>query len=111
MRWFRSLVFHLERFILRGAPYQLLLIAGMIVLVSLISGGILFLLRPAGTDFWDWVWWGFLRLSDPGYLGEDEGTVQRAVSTLVTVLGYVLFMGALVAIMTQGLHRTISRLE
>ncbi len=111
MRWYRRLVFHLERFILRGAPYQLFLIAGLIVLVSLAAGAALSLSRPETGDFWEWSWWGFLRLSDPGYLGDDAGWLRRSLSTVVTVLGYVLFMGALVAIMTQGLHRSISRLE
>ena len=111
MRWFRRIVFHIERLLLRGAHYQLLLIGGLIILVSLASGTILVLTRPEGGDFLEWSWWGFLRLSDPGYLGDDQGWFQRTISTLVTILGYVLFMGALVAIMTQGLHRTISRLE
>jgi hypothetical protein len=52
-----------------------------------------------------------LRLTDPGYLGDDEGTFKRVVSTIVTVMGYVLFMGALIAIMAQWLNRSLDRFE
>jgi hypothetical protein len=57
------------------------------------------------------IWWAFLRLSDPGYLGDDEGVTLRTISTIVTVLGYVLFLGLLVAIMTQWLNSKIAYLE
>jgi Castor and Pollux, part of voltage-gated ion channel len=101
----------IERFILMGAQYQLLFIAVLIVLISL-SAGILVLI--ATSDFkliGESAWWAFLRLTDPGYLGDDKGFVLRTVSTVVTILGYVLFMGALIAIMTQWLHRTLKKLE
>ena len=37
--------------------------------------------------------------------------LKRLVSTAVTVLGYVLFMGALIAIVTQWFAQTMRRLE
>jgi hypothetical protein len=37
--------------------------------------------------------------------------VLRAISTAVTVLGYVLFMGSLIAILSQGLAVAIRRME
>ncbi|MEX0599930.1 MAG: hypothetical protein WD205_04750, partial [Rhodothermales bacterium] len=57
------------------------------------------------------IWWAFLRLSDPGYLGDDEGVLLRTVSTVITVLGYVVFLGSLVAIMTQWLNETMRTLQ
>lgn len=39
MRWLRVLIFQLERFILKGATFQLLLIGGLILLVSRRVGG------------------------------------------------------------------------
>ena len=36
---------------------------------------------------------------------------RRTVSTVVTVLGYVLFLGLLIAILTQWLNETIAKLE
>jgi hypothetical protein len=52
-----------------------------------------------------------LRLTDPGYLGDDQGALLRTVSTFLTVAGYVVFLGSLVAIMTQWLNATVTRLE
>ncbi len=101
----------LERLIQRGAPYQLLVIAGLIVLVALGGGLLAWGLTDAFAHPGAAVWWAFLRLTDPGYLGDDEGTTLRVISTVVTVLGYVLFMGSLIAILTQGLSRTMRRLE
>lgn len=109
-RWVR---FRLERFLLGGSHYRLLFLAGSIGLISLVAGWALWLEEGArkGMDFGEAVWWAFLRLTDPGYLGDDEGAFKRTVSTIVTVLGYVFFMGALIAIMTQWLNETIRRLE
>ncbi|MFO7655210.1 MAG: ion channel DMI1 [Candidatus Krumholzibacteriia bacterium] len=105
------LVFRLERFVIAGSFNQLVLVAMVLLLVSLAAGAIVFLALPRFDDLGESIWWGFLRLSDPGYLGDDEGTVARTVSLIVTVLGYVLFMGALVAILNQGLGRLMRRLE
>ena len=103
--------FHLERLLLRGAGSRLLFIAGVIILVTVIGG----LLAHWGSGRFsaleEALWWAFLRLSDPGYLGDDEGLILRSVSTLITVLGYVLFLGSLVAILTQWLNKTIENLE
>jgi ion channel POLLUX/CASTOR len=104
--------FLLERLVLRGAHYRLLVIAALIGLLSVVAGAVVwaFGAGPAG-GLPSAVWWAFLRLSDPGYLGDDEGTLLRFVSTILTVLGYVVFLGALVAIMTQWLHQRMRDLE
>jgi Trk K+ transport system NAD-binding subunit len=109
-RWFQ---FQVERFLVRGAYYRLMLICLAIGVVSVAAGGMLYWGegRAGGADMLDATWWAFLRLTDPGYLGDDEGTLRRAVSTALTVAGYVLFLGALVATMTQGLNDQIRRLE
>lgn len=108
-----QLKFRLERLVLRGAHYRLLVIAALIGLISIVAGTIISAFDPAfaGRRFGDAVWWSFLRLSDPGYLGDDEGALERTVSTILTVLGYVVFLGALVAIMTQWLHERMRELE
>ena len=105
------ITFRVERFLLGGAVNQLLFIAFIMLLVSLFAGFTVYLLYPGSGNFFDSVWWAFLRLSDPGYLGDDQGVIRRLVSTFVTILGYVLFMGSLVAIMTQWLNGTIKKLE
>ncbi|MCA9704540.1 MAG: hypothetical protein KDK70_01685 [Myxococcales bacterium] len=99
-----------ERFLVRGLVYRLAFVVGVLVATS-VTGGLLVI----GTEHFDdlpaAIWWAFLRLSDPGYLGDDEGTYVRVVSTGLTVAGYVLFMGALIAIMTQWLNAALRRLE
>lgn len=107
----RRFQFYLERFLQRGAHYRLMFIAALIGLISIIFGGAA---RYFSSDFAttsEAFWWAFLRLTDPGYLGDDKGLSLRIISTIVTILGYVIFMGSLIAIMTQWLNATISRLE
>jgi ion channel POLLUX/CASTOR len=106
------LKFLLERLVLRGAHYRLLIIAALIGLLSVLAGSIIHFAGAAvDGGLSGAIWWAFLRLSDPGYLGDDEGTLRRIVSTILTVLGYVVFLGALVAIMTQWLHERMRELE
>lgn len=110
-RLLNRLKFELERFVVRSPLHRLAFIAVLIGLVSLGAG---YLARWLGAPFatdGDAVWWAFLRLTDPGYLGDDQGAMLRTISTVVTVLGYVLFLGALIAIMTQWLNATMARLE
>jgi ion channel POLLUX/CASTOR len=107
-----QLKFRLERLTLRGPQYRLLIIAALIGLLSLAGGSIIHVFDANFEGgFADAVWWSFLRLSDPGYLGDDTGTIERTVSTVLTVLGYVVFLGALVAIMTQWLNARMRDLE
>ena len=103
--------FKIERFLLRGAGHQLFFIAFLIFMVAFVGGIIVFIGTESFSTIFEAIWWGFLRLSDPGYLGDDEGLLLRIVSTAITVLGYVLFMGALVAIMTQWLNSKMKKFE
>ncbi|HEA53467.1 CASTOR/POLLUX-related putative ion channel [Marinobacter antarcticus] len=103
--------FIVERQLVKGAGFQLMVVGIFIGLISLIGG---LLVVPQGGDFADpgsAVWWAFLRLTDPGYLGDDVGTWQRIVSTLLTISGYVVFMGTLVAILTRWLIAKMADLE
>ena len=105
------LKFRVERLLLLGVHFHLLFIASLVGLVA-VGGGLL--VQESDTPFDDHetaIWWAFLRLTDPGYLGDDEGLPRRVISTVVTVLGYVLFMGSLIAIMTQWLNQTIRNFE
>jgi len=103
--------FRLERWLQRGAFHQLLLATAVIILVAVLGGLAAFLTTDAFEDLFDAVWWSFLRLTDPGYLGDDQGIALRIISTIVTILGYVLFLGSLIAIMTQWLTSTLERFE
>lgn len=105
------LKFQIEQLLLRGAHARLLFIASLVGLVTIV-GGLLVQATDAPFDGSKTaIWWAFLRLTDPGYLGDDEGLARRGISTALTVLGYVLFMGSLVAIMTQWLNQKIRNFE
>lgn len=103
--------FSIERMLGGGALLQLLLAWGIVVLVAITGGFLAFYLTRGDAGLSEEFWWSFLRLTDPGYLGDDEGLLRRVISTLLTVAGYVLFMGTLVAIMTQWLFRQMRYFE
>jgi hypothetical protein len=107
----RRLQFTLERLLLRGVHYRLLAAALIVGLVALLAGVVVAAFDPQFDDLGGAVWWAFLRLTDPGYLGDDEGVLGRSVSTVVTVLGYLLFLGLLIAILTQWMNGWIQRVE
>ncbi|MBQ38421.1 MAG: ion channel DMI1, partial [Gemmatimonadaceae bacterium] len=107
----QRLQYLVERLLVRGAHYRLLFAAAIVGLVS-VGAGTLVMRVDGGFDEWsDAVWWAFLRLTDPGYLGDDVGVARRVISFSVTVMGYVVFLGSLVAIMTQWLTQTLRNLE
>ncbi|MCH8501949.1 MAG: hypothetical protein LAT77_08585 [Aliidiomarina sp.] len=105
------LKYWLERMLGGGALLQLLLAWGVVAAVAVFGGFLVFVFARSDAGIAEELWWSFLRLTDPGYLGDDEGTSRRIISTLLTVAGYVLFMGTLVAIMTQWLFRQMRRFE
>jgi len=106
-----QLTYWVERLLLRGMRYRLLLIAIAIAALSIVAGGVVWVLEPSIGNPAEAIWWAFLRITDTGYLGDDVGHVRRSVSGVLTVLGAVIFLGALVAVMVQGLNQGIARLE
>lgn len=114
LRRLRQIVqFRVEQLLLRSTASRLAVIALAMVLIALGAGLLVFVAAPAKTypDAGSAVWWAFLRLTDSGYLGDDQGVLLRTVATVLTVLGVVLFVGALIATMTQWLNETIAKLE
>ncbi|MEQ8860332.1 MAG: ion channel DMI1 [Pseudomonadales bacterium] len=111
IRLAQRLQFWLERQFVKGASFQLLAVAGLIGIISVVGGALVLPVELEPGHFGESVWWAFLRLTDPGYLGDDEGVWRRVVSTWLTVSGYVVFLGALVAIMTQWLTARMRQLE
>lgn len=103
--------FSIERMLGGGAMLQLLLAWAIVVLVAVSGGFLVYVLARGDAGLAEEFWWSFLRLTDPGYLGDDEGILRRVISTVLTIAGYVLFMGTLVAIMTQWLFRQMRNFE
>ena len=110
-RVYGVILFQVERYVIRGAFFQILSVAVTIAMISVAGGLLAHFTTNSFKSVESAIWWGFLRLSDPGYLGDDHGVYLRTIGTVLTVLGYVLFMGSLVAIMTQRLNRFMARLE
>ncbi|PWN06953.1 CASTOR/POLLUX-related putative ion channel [Rhodohalobacter mucosus] len=102
--------FFLERQFVKGTHVQLLFIAALLGLISIL-GALLVLPSDDAVTFEDSLWWAFLRLSDTGYLGDDEGIWRRVVSTFLTIAGNVVFVGSLIAIIATWLNRKIRSLE
>jgi len=63
--------FHLERLVLRGLGFRLLIAAVIVAVVALVAGELAVILVPELSDPGSAIWWAFLRLTDPGYLGDD----------------------------------------
>lgn len=103
--------YFLERQFVKGTHIQLLFVIALIGVISTVGGLLVLPSGESNVNIGESIWWAFLRLSDPGYLGDDEGTWRRVVSTLLTVAGYVVFMGSMVAIITAWLNRKIRSLE
>jgi Trk K+ transport system NAD-binding subunit len=110
-RFMNSLVFQLEQVMVRGPLWRFALMLVLVVLVALVAGLLVRAIAPGFDSEEEAIWWAFLRLTDPGYLGDDEGMAKGAVSTVLTILGAALFTGALIAILVQWLNNTIERLE
>jgi hypothetical protein len=106
-----SLVFGLERIVMQGALARFALLLALVLLAAFGAGLLVRAVAPGFDSVGGAIWWAFLRLTDPGYLGDDEGLARALVSTTVTLLGYILFMGALIAILVQWLDSTLERLE
>ncbi|KPQ02940.1 MAG: K+ transport system NAD-binding component [Marinobacter sp. HL-58] len=103
--------FIVERQLVKGAGFQLLVVGVFIGIISLVGGLLVLPFGGPHEDAGDAFWWAFLRLTDPGYLGDDAGNWQRLVSTILTISGYVVFMGTLVAILTRWLIAKMADLE
>ncbi|WP_339924953.1 hypothetical protein [uncultured Cyclobacterium sp.] len=107
----RKILFTLERQLVKGAQYQLLVVAALIGMISIFGGLLVIPTDSPSQSLGEAVWWAFLRLTDPGYLGDDQGNWRRFISTLLTIAGYVIFLGSLVAIITTWMNRKIRHLE
>jgi ion channel POLLUX/CASTOR len=98
--------------LLPGLTQRLVLIGGVIAALAMSGGLAVWWLAPLPEEsVGEAIWWAFLHLSDSGYLGDDSGVFRRAVAATLTVSGLVVFVGLLVAVMTQWLTQRIVQFE
>jgi hypothetical protein len=97
---------------LRGLRYRFGAVAAVTLLIALAGGALAYILpTPAFDRLRDAIWWAFLHLSDTGHLADDHVPELRPLAIVLTVLGLVVVMGALIAILTQGLTQAFARLD
>lgn len=113
-RYMRNMADTLERVSWISASeltFKLMLLFGGVVAVFSFGGLIKFLIdHPDGSrqQLLESIWWSFLRITDPGYLGETGGGVVRLLSLILTMaglLGFGLFVGIVSSELTENLVR------
>jgi hypothetical protein len=102
--------FTIERMLVRGTAWRFGFIIAVVGLVSIV-GGLLVVSDAAFEDAPGAMWWAFLHLTDPGYLGDNEGVFVRVVATVLTVGSYVLFFGGVIIIITDWQDHALRGLE
>jgi len=58
----------------------------------------------------DLFWWTWLRVTDPGYLGEDKGFSVRLIATIIVVSGWIVF-GLLISIISTAIQQRLAALR
>ena len=74
-------LFRLEQTVIRGAGARFAIMVTLVVLVAVVVGLLARALAPGFESAADAIWWAFLRLTDPGYLGDDQGVSKATIST------------------------------
>ena len=62
-------------------------------------------------SFWEGWWWAVHHLVDPGALGDDETWAARLLGLVVTLSGIVIFLGVILAVLTEVVSRSLQALE
>lgn len=109
----RRAVFFLESGVLRGPLFRVGMILALLGLLTLAGGGIAMLIE--GDEFssglFGAAWWAALRISDPGYLADDDASGRLALLSLcLSLIGSAFLVGGVAAVMTQWLTSKLSRL-
>jgi hypothetical protein len=86
----------------KGRPHLIMLVGLLLVIVGVIVlGGLIVYVSGIGETFRESLWWTFLHVSDPGYLGDDDTPVTAVFGTLFTILGMITFVAGLIGILTS----------
>jgi hypothetical protein len=86
----------------KGRPHLIMLVGLLLVIVGVIVlGGLIVYASGIGETLRESLWWTFLHVSDPGYLGDDDTPVTAVFGTLFTILGMITFVAGLIGILTS----------
>ena len=106
-----SLVFRLERLMMRGPLAYFGFILLLIALIALGAGIVIHQLDPEFDSLGDAVWWAFEHLIVPEFIDGDEGVIKRTFAVPLIVLGSIMFAGAVIAVLVQWLDETREHLQ
>ncbi len=106
--WVRRWGYRLEK----GRPHVVGLTAVLSLLVPLsLVSALVMVLAGQHDSFAEAVWWSWLHLSDPGYLGGDEGAVGRTVGAVLTLSSLLFVTTFFIAFATSLVSHAIDRLR
>jgi len=106
--WIRRWGYRLEK----GRPHVVGLMAVLALLVPLaLISALILMVAGQERSFWDAVWWSVLHLSDPGYLGSDEGVVGRTLGGFMTLASLVFVTTFFIAFATSLVSHGVDRLR
>lgn len=108
VEWIQRWRYRLEK----GSPHLILLVGLLLLIIFFsVAGGFLVYISGVGEELTESMWWVFLRISDPGYLGDDSTVTSAFFGTLFTVIGMVVFMAGLVGILTSLIMSSLKKLH
>lgn len=93
----------------RETPGRIAILAGAILLLWL-GGAIVGTLIGAYPTFNEAVWDSIWHMIDPGALGDDENTKQRALGVFLAIAGLVILAGAALTLFEELVERALGRL-
>lgn len=99
----------LDKLVRKSATIQLLALL-LFSLILVIMGAFLLSVVTTFNNFSKNLWWSFLRLTDPGYLGDDHGKWRALVGTVVIMTGLVIF-GLLISIITTAFQERLESIK
>lgn len=105
------LLYRLEQLLSKGPIFQ---IGALVVVLAVLAflGGFVVFMSPTKFrgQLLPGIWWSFLHLTDTGYMGDDNEPLTRVVSVFLTFSGAILFLGGVIAILTNALDRLLASL-
>jgi hypothetical protein len=102
------IAYFLDRMVKKSLSTQLVLLL-VLVFILTVTGAFTASLFSR-RSFTSLLWWSFLRIVDPGYLGEDKNFGERFVSVSIIISGLVTF-GLLISILSSAFQERLESIK
>ncbi len=83
----------------------------VLVVVAVNAGALTAVLTGDFDSYPEAAWWAFRHVVDPGSLGDDVEWDERIIGTGLMVTGIVVFVGIVLALLTDVVQRSLERLD